>query len=104
MAQFDVYTNPNPETKPDMPFLLGLQSDLLDPLATRVVIPLVRCASMPQPVRHLNPVFEVLGERVVLSTAELAGVPRTALGEVVGSLSQHRDDVVRAVDFLISGI
>ena len=104
MAQFDVYANPNPDTCGDIPYLLDLQSDLLDPLTTRVVIPLIRHSSMPKPARHLNPVFEVCGERVVLSTAELAGVPRSALGEVVGSLSAHRDGIIRAIDFLIAGI
>ena len=31
MTQFDVYTNPIPETKRSIPYLLGVQSDLLMP-------------------------------------------------------------------------
>lgn len=104
MAQFDLYRNGNPHTCNEIPYLLDVQSDLLDPLATRVVVPLVRLAAAPTPVRHLNPVFEVQGERVVLSTPELAGIPRAALGEKVGNLAQRRDEIVRALDVLITGL
>lgn len=104
MAQFDIHRNGNPQTCQDFPYLLDVQSDLLDPLATRVVVPLVRLAAAPKPVRYLNPVFEVQGEPVVLSTPELAGIPRSALGEKVGSLAQGRDEIVRALDVLIAGL
>jgi toxin CcdB len=59
---------------------------------------------MPQPARTLNPVFEVAQRKVVMSTAELAGVPRSVLGERVSSLAQNRDEIVRALDFLLSGV
>jgi toxin CcdB len=104
MAQFDVHRNGNPHTSRDIPYLLDVQSDLLDPLATRVVVPLVRQAAAPTPMRHLNPVFEVQGEPVVLSTPELAGIPRSALGEKVGNLAPRRDEIIRALDVLISGL
>ena len=42
MAQFDVYRNPNPATRARIPYLLDVQSDLLEPLATRVVVPLCK--------------------------------------------------------------
>jgi toxin CcdB len=104
MAQFDVYANPNPDTNHAIPYLLDVQSDLLEPLATRVVVPLVRLSVMPRPARHLNPVFEVQGDRVVMSTAELAGVPVRAVGEKVEALPEQRDAIIRALDFLISGV
>lgn len=69
MAQFDVHRNPNPDTNGEVPYLVNPQSELLDPLATRVVAPLFKESSMPKPARYLNPVFEVRGERVVMSTA-----------------------------------
>jgi toxin CcdB len=103
MAQFDVYANPNPSTQEEIPYLLDIQSDLLEPLATRVVVPLVRRSAMT-PARHLNPVFRVDDEEVVMSTAELAGVPKGALGERVGSLATRREEIIRAVDFLLAGI
>ncbi|MBM3223339.1 MAG: plasmid maintenance protein CcdB [Candidatus Tectomicrobia bacterium] len=104
MAQWDVYVNPHPDTSHAVPYLLDVQSDLLAPLVTRVVVPLVRYGSMPSPARHLNPVFEVQGERVVMSTAELAGVPLQALGAQVTGLVEQRDVIMRALDFLFSGV
>ena len=38
MAQFDVYHNPNPATRKTIPYLLDVQADLLDAMATRVVV------------------------------------------------------------------
>ncbi len=42
MAQFDVYANPNPDSQQQIPYLVDIQADLLDHLATRVVAPLYR--------------------------------------------------------------
>ncbi len=104
MAQFDVYRNPEPSTAAEVPFLLDIQNDLLSGLATRVVVPLFAEAAMPRPAMTLNPVFEVSGQRVVMSTAELAGVRLGAIGEHVVSLVGRRDDIVRAIDVIISGV
>ena len=68
MAQFDVYANTNTQTKERVPYLLDIQHDLLDDLSTRVVIPLV--VGM-KPVTHLNLLFVIDGQKVILSTAEI---------------------------------
>ena len=60
MAQFDVYENPNSESKEIYPFLLNVQADLLGVLDTTVVVPLCRLETLKKPARHLNPVFTVL--------------------------------------------
>ncbi len=98
-----MHANPNPSTQEEIPYLLDIQSDLLEPLATRFVVPLVRRSAVT-PARHLNPVFRVDGEEVVMSTAELAGVLKGALGERVGSLATRCEEIIRAVDFLLAGI
>ena len=100
MAQFDVYANTNTQTKERVPYLLDIQHDLLDDLSTRVVIPLV--VGM-KPVTHLNLLFVIDGQKVILSTAEMAGVPLRLLGEKVTSLEQSRQEIIAAVDFLITG-
>ncbi len=46
MSQFDVFDNPNDNTNQSMPYLLDVQSDLLDNLATRVVVPLIAASAM----------------------------------------------------------
>jgi toxin CcdB len=104
MAQYDVFRNPDSRTRRAIPFLLDVQSDLLEPLATRVVVPLVRKSEMPRPARRLNPVFKIEDVEVVMSTPELAGVLREALGNKVGSLSEKRDEIISALDLLFTGI
>ena len=39
-----------------------------------------------------------------MATADLAAIRRAEIGERVGSLADHRDDIIAAVDFLITGI
>ncbi len=103
MFQFDVCRNPNPASRERAPYVLILQSDLLDPLPTAVVAPLVRLGEF-EPIRRLNPAFDIDGESFVLSTAELAGIPRTAIGPALSSLAGERDAVIAALDLLFTGI
>lgn len=104
MAQFDVYQNTNPATNKDVPFLLDLQAELLDGLATRVVAPLFRAKVYGKPAQHLNPRFTIQNLKVVMSAAELAGVPENILGEKVGNLREQRNEIIAALDFLFTGI
>ena len=99
-----MYANSNPKTKGSVPYLLDVQSDLLDSLATRVVIPLIVTTKVRQPITRLNPTFEIEGTEVLMSTPELAGVPRSTLGPLVKSLKEHRADIINALDVLITGV
>lgn len=102
MAQFDVYRNPAPDSK-SIPYLLDVQSDLLSGVTTRIVVPLFHHKSFGRPARRLNPVFEVEGRAVVMSTVELAGVLPSALGERVTSLADFHGDIRDALDFAFQG-
>lgn len=104
MQQLDVLANPDPDTAPWAPYLLVLEHDLLRELATAVVAPLVREEHFGRPAAILNPVFTIGDARVVLSTAELAGIARRDLGEGVTSLAERRSEVLAAVDLLFSGV
>ncbi len=104
MPQFDVLRNPGSKTASWAPYLIVLQTDLLSELGTVVVAPLVREAEFGRPATTLHPVFEVDGQRVVLSVAELAGVSRRLLGERIGTLVARRDEIIAAVDLLFTGI
>ncbi len=103
MAQFDVYANPNPATKRAIPYLLDIQTDLLSNLTTRVVIPLYTVSAMGKAVKYLNLQFPVKRTTVIMSTAELAGVEVKCLGEKVCSLKEHRNEIIAAIDFLVTG-
>ena len=77
MAQFDVHSNRSPETRDRIPYLLDVQSDLLDPLATRVVVPLAsRDSVRAPPAERLMPGFDIEGHSVVMLTPQIVGVPR----------------------------
>jgi toxin CcdB len=105
MAQFDVYRNANPATRARVPYLLDLQSDLLEPLATRIVVPLGRPDVLGgRAADRLNPVFEIEGKKVVMLTPELAGVMRKALGERIASLAEERGAIIAALDLAFTGI
>ena len=103
MAQFDVYTNPNPTTKKYIPYLLDVQNNMFDTLATRMIVPLVIGKSMATPMQRLNPGFEIEGRLIYMSTAELAGVSKKAIGKYVCSLSFKRGEILDALDFIITG-
>ena len=100
MAQFDVYENLNENTKKSIPFLLDIQNDVLKNLSTRVVIPLV---ISNQSINFLNPKFTINQIDVILSTAELASIPMEILGSRICSLKEKREEIIGAVDFLVTG-
>ena len=100
MAQFDVYRNSNPATAEFFPYLLEVQHEILSSLKTRVVVPL---GVGIEPIRHLNPLFSVEGKSVVMSTADMAGIPLSACGKKVGSLKEKRNEIIDALDFLVNG-
>ena len=105
MAQFDVYRNPNPATRSRIPFLLDVQAELLDSLATRVVVPLCRPDVLGgKAAERLNPEFEIEGRKVIMLTPELAGIPRKTLGERIGNLAAGRNSVIAALDLALTGI
>ncbi|MBF0284835.1 MAG: CcdB family protein [Magnetococcales bacterium] len=84
--------------------LFPVPPERLSPLATRVAIPLHRVEWFGPPARRLDPVVEIQGERLILATAELAGLPLKALGEKATSLQKPRGEIVVARDRVISGV
>ncbi|MEX2124799.1 MAG: CcdB family protein [Woeseia sp.] len=105
MPQFAVHRNPNRATKAAVPLLLDIQSDLLEELDTRVVVPLYKSASLKGGIiKILTPGVEVDGKMYIAVTPQLAGIPRKALGAQVADLSERRYDIIAALDLLVTGI
>ncbi|MFN7009042.1 MAG: CcdB family protein [Allorhizobium sp.] len=73
---------------------LDIQSNLLDALTTRVVVPLVP---------RLNPRVAVDGETFALLTQFMTTVPVSAVGPSIADLSNRADEITAATDFLFSG-
>jgi len=104
MSQFTVYRNQNPGSKADFPFLLDVQSDLLSELETRVVIPLCSRGWLnSEPITKLVPELEIEGETFLALTPQLAGLSTKELGEPVANLGRYRDQLIVALDLLITG-
>ncbi|MBK9035907.1 MAG: CcdB family protein [Myxococcales bacterium] len=101
MAQFDLLRNPR---RGAYPLLVDLQADLLARLETRTVAPLITVKRYgARPITRLNPVVTVDGAAYVVVVQELAAVPRSGLGAVVGTLASRRADLVAALDLLFTG-
>jgi toxin CcdB len=104
MAQFTVYRNKSARTKALFPLLVDVQSDLLEDLQTRVVIPLTKAGTLTKkPVSHLTPILKFEGEAYMLMIPELAAMARSDLGAATGSLAERRDVIIAAMDFLLTG-
>lgn len=104
MAQFMVYANANPASRKRVPYLLDVQSGLIDALESRVMVPLIAAGTAGHMIGSLMPKFIVAGDPVVMDTSQLAGVSRRVIGKQVHDLSDERQTIMAALDFLISGI
>ncbi|MEZ5495144.1 MAG: CcdB family protein [Pseudomonadales bacterium] len=104
MPQFAAYQNKNTQTKKLFPFLLDVQSDLLNELQTRVVIPLTSVEkNTAKQISRLTPLLKIDGENYLMLTPQLAGINKKELGKFAADLSNSRTEIVEALDFLVTG-
>ena len=61
MAQFDVYANPSHSAAQGIPYVVVVQSDLLDALATRMTIPLASVTFADKAPEKLCPSITIKG-------------------------------------------
>ena len=101
MARLDVYPMPGGAERR---YVIDVQAKLLDPLSTRVVVPLLPRSEAPPSIGELNPVFDIGGETYVMVTQALAGVSAKELRRPVVSLDSEHDAITRALDILLLGL
>ena len=104
MARFDVYANPGPHAS-TTPYLLDVQSNLLDGLDSRMVVPLRRLAHFPNVKipSQLMPLVSIEGEGCLLETPKMGAVPLRILKDRVASLGADQARITAALDFLFQG-
>ena len=102
IRQFDVVSNPDADEAAQRPFLVILQSDIVYDLRPTIVAPLVVREAM-QGAHRLNPVVNVDGREFWLATHELFAVDRSILRKKVATLSDRRDAIIAALDFVFTG-
>lgn len=100
MPRFDVYRNPSAG---GTGYVVDVQADLLDGLATRVVVPLLPVERRSEAHPELNPAMHVRGEVMTLEPQAIGTVPRKLLGRPVANLGAERDAITRALDILLTG-
>ena len=96
MARYDVFLLQGTR-------VLDVQTDLIDQLQSRAVVPLLPVSETPPSIRRLHPVFELDGEKLVMATQLIGAVPNTLFDEPIGNLSAHNDEIVAALDMLFHG-
>ena len=102
MAQFDVHRNVG-KLKDAIPLVVVVQSAQFDDYRRRVVVPLVRATSTGKiGYARFNPTFRILGMNVVLHPLDIGSVPLEQLGPRVGSLSDDGQQIIAALDELLS--
>ncbi|SRR5690606_12319507 len=109
MKQFGLYANPDKNTSQAYPYFVDVQNALLENLNSRVVIPIVafeksKSARTNLYPENLCPVVEIGRKKYVLMTHQMTSVPVQLLKNDEGSLAKYRDEIVAAIDFLVTGI
>lgn len=105
MAQYDVYPNPQPATRAAVPYVVDVQSALIDTLATRLVMPLSRVgASQSRLPTTLCPVVQIGGETLTLMPHLAAPLAARSLREPVDTLSHRAGEIAAAVEAVLSGV
>jgi toxin CcdB len=105
MAQFDVYENPSAQQRAAMPFMVVIQRDFLDGLPTRLAMPLAVAGLVPKFI-PLNscPQVEFHGQRLHVLGHMAAAFRNRDLRKPLGSLAASANDIVAAIDAVISGV
>jgi len=105
MGQFTLYKNENKSTRKTYPYFVDVQSDLLDELNSRIVIPLSPHKTLNNTnAKKLCPVLEFENASFVLLTHQMASVPRAILKKKITSLEKNRYEILGAIDLLLTGI
>lgn len=97
MARFGVYR------LPDGSLVLDCQSDHVDHLGTRLVVPLLPPYDMPAALPALHPCFDIEGERLMMATHLAGAVHSRLLKQPVTMLHRCQDAITRVLDILLTG-
>ena len=104
MAQFSIYTNTNPISKAIYPYIIDVQSPLLDSLETRLVIPLSQKSRFNEKaIKNLTPVLLINNIEYLVLTPQMAAIQKKHIGTYIGDFTKYRNEIVYSIDFLITG-
>jgi toxin CcdB len=104
MAQYDVFINPSRSAAEGIPYVVVVQSDLLDALATRLTMPLAVLDVTTKVPTVLCPVITVKGQRLHALAHYAAPLPAKTLRRPVENVASQSGALVSALDAVLSGI
>ena len=103
MAQYDVYANPSASAASGIPYVVVVQSDLLDALSTRLTVPLAAQEGSTKVPTALCPVITVKGQRLHALAHFAAPLPAKTLRRPVANVTTQASVLVSAIDAVLSG-
>ncbi len=104
MAQYDVFPNPSRSRAEGIPFVVVIQSELLDGLATRLVIPLAEPDAIDKVPPTLCPSINVNGQRLQALAHDAAPLSAKLLRRPVGNVAAQASALVAAIDAVMSSL
>lgn len=104
MKQYDFYKNTDKETQTGYPYFIDIQAELLNDLKSRVVIPLVPAKDATSYPANLCSIIKISGKNFALLTHQITAIPTSLLENKEGSLIFNRNEIIAALDFLLTGI
>ncbi len=104
MAQYDVFTNPSHSAEDGIPYVVVIQSDLLDALPTRLTMPLTEPDATVKVPTMLCPVIVVKGKRLHALAHYAAPLPGKLLRRRIDNVAAQSSVFVSAMDAVLSGI
>jgi toxin CcdB len=104
MAQYDVFTNPSRSAADGIPYVVVIQSDLLDALATRLTLPLAELDMAVKVPAALCPIIVVKGKRLHALAHYAAPLPARRLKRPVDNVAAQASALVSAMDAVLSGL
>jgi toxin CcdB len=100
----DVFPNPSRTAAEGIPYVVVIQSDLIDSLATRLTVPLASPGVVAKVPTALCPVIVVKGERLHALAHYAAPLPAKVLRGPVDNVVAQASALVSAMDMVLSGV
>lgn len=98
MSRFDIYA-----TTGHSEYAIDVQSEFVDFLPTRLVIPLLEEHAISKRIPAIHLPIVVNGKTLYTVTNMMAAVPARQLRKRVGSAAHLSYDITSAIDFLLQG-
>ena len=104
MKQYDLYENTDSASQVTYLYFVDVQTGLLNDLNSRVVIPIAPALDAKSFPKNICPIIDINNKQFALLTHQITTVSSSFLESKEGSLLLNRDDIISALDFLLTGI